>query len=86
VERSMNVTETLAELVAINSVSSVSNREIIRYLTRRLEAQNLHLHLYSYIDPSGQEKTNLVAIAAPDMTAYEQVELALVGHYRYSSL
>lgn len=74
----MNVRETLSELVAINSVSSNSNAEIIRYLITRVEALGLRTQSFDYTDAAGALKTNLVAFA-PNTDA-AQAELALVGH------
>src|SRR5262244_2408605 len=70
----MTVKETLAELVAIDSVSSRSNSKIIDYLQRRCEHAGLAVKRFSYND--GSEKINLVALKGSDHLA----ELALVGH------
>ena len=75
------VEQTLAELVAIDSVSSRSNAEIISYLQRRCEAHGLTTDRFPHIDDNGVEKINLVAqtsVRAPSQT--EVYELALVGH------
>ena len=74
----MNVRETLRELIAINSVSSNSNAEIIRYLTTRVETIGLRTRTFDYTDAAGTRKTNLVAFT-PN-TNETHVELALVGH------
>src|ERR1044071_6173544 len=73
----MTIQETLAQLVAINSVSARSNAEICDYLSRRCEAIGLHVKRHPYIDDKGVEKINLVATSSP---AIESVQLALVGH------
>ena len=76
----MSVKETLAELVAIDSVSSHSNAEIARYLTGRCEAVGMAVKRLPYTDVNGIEKVNLVAVAGTGLTEQPQVELALVGH------
>jgi len=72
----MTVQQTLAQLVAINSVSSRSNEEIISYLEQRCRARELIVKRFPYIDDKGIEKINLVALTESEAT----VELALVGH------
>ena len=77
----MTVPETLAELVAIDSVSSRSNRPLIDYLERRLAAIGLNTRQLPYTDESGVEKLNLIALAGAEFSgAPTEVELALVGH------
>lgn len=76
----MDVKETLAELVAIDSVSSRSNVEITSYLARRCEALGFDLKRFPYLDEKGVEKINLVALAAKDPSDSSEVELTLVGH------
>jgi acetylornithine deacetylase len=77
----MTVQKTLAQLVAIDSVSSRSNSEIVNYLARRCEAKGLRVKRCSYTDDSGAEKINLIALAGPELVeAAPEVELALVGH------
>lgn len=76
----MTVNETLAELVAIDSVSSRSNVEITDYLARRCEAMGLSVNKFSYPDANGVEKVNLVALLGTNFASTCQVELALVGH------
>lgn len=73
----MTAQETLAQLVAIDSVSSHSNAAIIDYLEKQCERLGFRLSRYSYTDGLGAEKTNLIAIAG---TTQSEVELALVGH------
>ncbi len=76
----MNVKETLAELVRIDSVSSRSNAPIVDYLEQRCEALKLKTKRFSYHDEQGIEKINLVALAGTDFSQNTSVELALVGH------
>lgn len=77
----LSVQETLAELVAIDSVSSRSNALIIDYLARRCEALGLSVERLPYTDANGVEKFNLIALAGSQFSGDSpQVELALVGH------
>jgi acetylornithine deacetylase len=72
----MTTQQTLADLVAIDSVSSRSNAEIISYLERRCRGLGLITQRKAHIDDRGVEKINLVAAS----TQTDRVELALVGH------
>src|SRR6266567_1057909 len=72
----MTVQQTLAKLVAIDSVSSQSNAEIISYLEARCEKLGFAVKRFSHIDESGIEKINLVAHTGD----VDVIELALVGH------
>ncbi len=72
--------ETLAQLVAIDSVSSRSNLDIVDYLTARCEAMGLVLNRFPYLDVNGVEKVNLIALAGTDFSGIPDVELTLVGH------
>jgi acetylornithine deacetylase len=77
----MTVQQTLAELVAIDSVSSRSNSEIVDYLAQRCEAIGLGVKRLPYTDERGIEKTNLIALAGTEFSKDPpKVELALVGH------
>ena len=79
----MTVEQTLCDLVAIGSVSSRSNTEIISYLARRCDASGFKITRLPWIDDNGIEKINLVAQIFPDNANTETesvVELALVGH------
>ncbi|HEX3142757.1 MAG TPA: acetylornithine deacetylase [Pyrinomonadaceae bacterium] len=85
----MTVEQTLAELVAIDSVSSRSNAAIISYLRQRCEAHGLTVHEYPHMDAKGETKINLVAhtsVGDPTYKSESQAEacatfeLALVGH------
>lgn len=76
----MKVEQTLAELVRIDSRSSVSNVEVVRYAAARVEAAGLCARLLPYTDEQGTKKFNMVAVS-PDVPADDMaVELALVGH------
>ncbi|HMF58609.1 MAG TPA: acetylornithine deacetylase [Pyrinomonadaceae bacterium] len=72
--------ETLAQLVAFDSVSSRSNSEITGYLAMRAEAAGLTVRRFSYMDENGVEKENLIAATGVDAGDSLEVELALVGH------
>ena len=79
----MTVQETLRDLVAIDSVSSGSNVEIVSYLAARCEARGLSVKHFPYVDDDGVEKINLVAQTSVSDTQAEactNVELVLVGH------
>jgi acetylornithine deacetylase len=84
----MTVEQTLAELVAIDSVSSRSNAAMIAFLRQRCESRGLLVHEYPDINANGEIKINLVAQtsvcdpATDDSQAEARatVELALVGH------
>ena len=75
----MSIEETLAGLVAINSVSGNSNREIIEYLSARVEKLGMPVRLLPYNDEPGVEKVNMIAVAGTD-NFDDELELALVGH------
>jgi acetylornithine deacetylase len=79
----MPVQETLADLVAIDSVSSRSNAEIISYLAHRCERLGFQAQQFAHIDENGIQKINLVASKVPSSltsAGAPQIELALVGH------
>ena len=77
----MTVQETLAELVAIDSVSSRSNREIVDYLTHRCKGIGFKVKQFPYSDDNDIEKANLIALAGAEFAeGPPQVGLALVGH------
>jgi len=80
----MTVEQTLADLVAIDSVSTHSNAAIISYLQKRCESRGLRVQTFPHVDPHGENKINLVArtsnSAKPNESPGETVELALVGH------
>jgi len=77
----MTAQETLAQLVAIDSVSARSNVEIVNYLSQRCEALGFQVNRLPYIDDNGVEKVNLIALAgSASFSVQPEVELALVGH------
>jgi acetylornithine deacetylase len=76
----MTATETLAELVRIDSVSARPNAEIISYLIARCEAMRLAVRTLPYIDDAGNEKLNMIAASTTESASPPAVELALVGH------
>ena len=77
----MSVKETLAQLVAIDSVSARSNGEISDYLATRCERLGMQVRRLPYTDVNGIEKSNLLALAGvPSFPEKPEVELALVGH------
>ena len=84
----MTVAKTLADLVAIDSVSARSNAPIVSYLQQRCESRGLLVQTYPHIDGNGEAKINLVAQTSVCDPTNEQtqaeacatVELALVGH------
>jgi acetylornithine deacetylase len=79
--KEMTVQETLAELVAIDSVSSRSNSKIVDYLAQRCEAIGFQVKRLNYTDDKGVEKTNLIALAGTEFSQEPpKVELSLVGH------
>jgi acetylornithine deacetylase len=76
----MSVEQTLSELVAIDSTSSRSNVEIIKFLAGRVEGLGLCARMFPYTDESGVKKLNLVAVHPREFEDGGEVELALVGH------
>jgi len=76
----MTVQKTLAELVAIDSVSSRSNAAIVDYLAQRCESIGMSTKRIPYTDASGIEKINLIALSGAEFSNDTAVELALVGH------
>jgi len=76
----MTVKETLSQLVAINSVSSLSNEPIIAYLEQRVEALGFFTRRFSYVEETGVEKINLIAVTGTEFLEHAEVELTLVGH------
>ena len=76
----MSLKKTLTELVAINSVSSLSNAPIINYLEERCVAMGFITRRFSYVDENGLDKINLVAVVGTELLEVTNVELALVGH------
>src|SRR6266536_4937543 len=76
----MNVEQTLKELVNIDSVSSRSNAGIISYLAARCEASGFTSRRLRYTDDYGIEKINLVAIVGAELSGAPDIQLAFVGH------
>src|SRR5256885_17224239 len=72
----MTVEQTLAEIVAIDSVSSRSNAELISYLEARCKAAGLITQQLPHLDQTGVSKINLIACTKLE----DEIELALVGH------
>ncbi|HEX7296223.1 MAG TPA: acetylornithine deacetylase, partial [Pyrinomonadaceae bacterium] len=76
----MNLKQTLSQLVAINSVSSVTNAPIIQHLEERCISLGFTTRRFSYVDENGLDKINLVAVTGTELSEVTEVELALVGH------
>jgi acetylornithine deacetylase len=76
----MNVEETLAELVRIDTRSAASNIELINYVLPRLRAAGFYPRRLQYADERGVDKFNLVAVSSSEFEEGGEVELALVGH------
>ena len=68
----------LRDLVAIPSVSSMSNQPVIDYARARLDPALWNIRTFQHTDGAGTPKTNLVAIASRSQR--NQAELALVCH------
>ncbi len=75
-----SIKETLAQLVAIDSVSFRSNIEIVNYLEQRCQSMNFVTKRFPYLDEHGLEKINLIALLGTGFSETTDVELALVGH------
>jgi acetylornithine deacetylase len=73
-----DVTKLLLDLIAIPSVSSLSNQPMIDYVTAHLSAGSWRIVPSSYTDASGTRKTNLVALSRNGVG--ERAELAFVCH------
>ena len=74
----MTLKQTLAELVAIDSVSARTNRPVTDYLAARCEILGMESQRFAYIDDNGIEKINLLAVAGAHSA--DDIELVLVGH------
>jgi acetylornithine deacetylase len=70
----------LQELVAIPSVSSMSNRLVVEWIQRFLEPLGWHHRLFCYYDAAGVEKLNLVVSPQPMGDGRIETELAIVCH------
>jgi acetylornithine deacetylase len=66
----------LLDLVAIPSVSTVSNQPVIDYALRQFDARAWKIDQYTYRDPNGIAKSNLVGVCGEG----RRPELALVCH------
>ena len=76
----MNWKQTLADLVAINSVSSTTNAPIIEHLEERCVSLGFSTRHFGYVDENGLDKINLIAVVGTELSDRTEVELALVGH------
>src|SRR6266702_1423203 len=76
----MNAAEILRELVGIPSVSRMSNRHLIDYVSDFLARYNWKTTELPYTDPAGIEKINLIArpVAIPENAT--EVDLAFACH------
>jgi len=71
----MSLERLLADLVAVDSTSSLPNAPVLDVLEPRLKALGLATERHRYRDEQGVEKANLIATAGAGSP-----ELALVGH------
>ena len=76
----MTVKKKLNELVAINSVSSLTNAAIIEYLESHCTKLGFQTKRFAYQNEAGLDKINLVALAGGSYSDDLKIELALVGH------
>ncbi len=72
------VEELLSDLVAIPSVSAMSNRAVIDYVVSCLDPELWTTHLDEYLDSAGTPKVNLIALTRN--ASGNHAELALVCH------
>lgn len=70
----------LQELIRIPSVSSMSNRPVIAYVRGVLEPTGWQFVELPYLDASGVEKVNLIAVPPGQSPAELSVDLAFVCH------
>ena len=75
-----NVVELLSDLVRIPSNSAVSNRPLIDYATRALSDGGWATREFSYRDPAGTEKVNLIAAPPGQDPAARDVDLVFMCH------
>lgn len=77
-----DVTELLLDLVAIPSVSSMSNQPMVDYVTSALDSRHWSFESYKFQDSAGKDKTNLVALTRnAGLTGNAtKAELAFVCH------
>lgn len=77
-ESMSRVVEILRELVAIPSISSMTNRRVIEAATRILDESGWQTRMLPYLDPQNIEKMNL--IARPTTQTTSAIDLAFVCH------
>jgi acetylornithine deacetylase len=70
----------LRELVAIPSVSSMSNRPVVEWIQKTLEPLGWHHRLFRYEDAAGVEKLNLIMSPESMGDGRIDAELAIVCH------
>ena len=70
----------LRELVAIPSVSSMTNRPVVEWIQRLFEPLGWHHRLFRYEDAAGVEKLNLIVSPQPMGEGRIDAELAIVCH------
>jgi acetylornithine deacetylase len=70
--------DLLLDLVAIPSVSPMSNRPVIDYAIEHLDPRVWRCHCDSYVDAAGTPKTNLIALTQNALNA--RAELAFLCH------
>ncbi|HEX7177205.1 MAG TPA: acetylornithine deacetylase [Pyrinomonadaceae bacterium] len=76
----MNVEETLAGLVRLDTRSSRTNVEFISHVAPLVEAAGLCARLLPYTDEQGVKKIQMVAVAPREVRDDDEIGLALVGH------
>ncbi len=73
-----SASDLLLDLIAIPSVSSMSNQPVIDYVTSCLPARQWRIEPHGYLDAAGVGKTNLVALSRN--ANQNHAELAFVRH------
>src|SRR5579863_1866590 len=73
-----SASDLLLDLIAIPSVSSMSNQPVIDYVTSCLPARQWRIEPHGYLDAAGVGKTNLVALSRN--ANQNDAELAFVCH------
>lgn len=76
----MNVEQILADLVRIDSRSSRTNVAVIDYAAPLCERAGMRVRRLPFVDESGVEKVQMVAVAPRETKDDDLIELALVGH------
>ncbi|MGB6134061.1 MAG: acetylornithine deacetylase [Acidobacteriaceae bacterium] len=74
------VAELLSDLIRIPSNSAVSNRGVIKYASDVLRGIGWSTREFSYRDPDGVEKVNLIAAPPGQDVARRDVDLVLMCH------